>query len=120
MLNVDVKYSVSFKYAIGQEVTFYCGGDTFKGTITEQSNYLDKKGMKTTIVGYTIQSGGQTYYHIAEKNVFPETVSPDIAMKIIIYRAKSETFLKLVEEQERLGNELDKLFNEIPDDVEIN
>ena len=41
-------------------------------------------------------------------------------MKIIIYRDKSETFLKLVEEQERLGNELDKLFSEIPDDVEIN
>ena len=114
------KYVIEFKYAVGQRVTFYCGGDTFKGTITEQSNYLDKGDTKTTIVGYTIQSGGQTYYHIAEKNVFPETVSPDIAMKIIIYRAKSETFLKLVEEQERLENELNKLFSEIPDDVEIN
>lgn len=112
------KYVIEFKYAVGQRVTFYCGGDTFKGTITEQSNY--KGDTKTTIVGYTIQSGGQTHYHIAEKNVFPETVSPDIAMKIIIYRDKSKTFLKLVEEQERLGNELDKLFSEIPDDVEIN
>ena len=114
------KYVIEFKYAVGQRVTFYCGGDTFKGTITEQSNYLDKGDTKTTIVGYTIQSGGQTYYHIAEKNVFPETVSPDIAMKIIIYRAKSETFSKLVEEQERLENELNKMFSEIPDDVEIN
>ena len=114
------KYVIEFKYAVGQRVTFYCGGDTFKGTITEQSNYLDKGDTKTTIVGYTIQSGGQTHYHIAEKNVFPETVSPDIAMKIIIYRDKSKTFLNLVEEQERLGNELDKLFSEIPDDVEIN
>ena len=114
------KYVVEFKYAVGQRVTFYCGGDTFKGTIIEQSNYRDKGDMESTIIGYTIQSGGQTHYHIAEKNVFPEAVSPEIAMKIIIYRAKSKTFLELVEEQERLGNELDKLFNEIPDDVEIN
>lgn len=114
------KYVVEFKYAVGQRVTFYYGGDTFKGTITEQSNYLDKGDMKTTIVGYTIQSGGQTYYHITEKNVFPETVSPDIAMKIVIYRSKSKTFLELVEEQERLAKELDKLFSEIPDNVEIN
>ena len=114
------KYVVEFKYAVGQRVTFYCGGDTFKGTIIEQSNYLDKKDMKTTIIGYTIQSGDQTHYHIAEKNVFPETVDPDIAMKVIIYRAKSKTFLELAKEQERLGNELDKLFSEIPDDVEIN
>lgn len=116
----DIEYVVKFKYAIGQEVTFYCGGDTFKGTITEQSNYLDKKDMKTAVIGYTIASGGQTYYHIAEKNVFPETVTPEVAMKVILYRSKSKTFLRLVEEQERLGDELDKLFNEIPDDVKIN
>ena len=114
------KYAIEFKYMVGQRVTFYCGGDTFKGTITEQSNYLDKRDMKTTIVGYTIQSGGQTHYHIAEKNVFPETVSPEVAMKVILYRSKSKTFLELVEEQERLAKELDKLFSEIPDNVEIN
>ena len=119
-MEFDVKYVVEFKFAVGQRVTFYCGGDTFKGTITEQSNYLDKKDMKTTVVGYTIQSGGQAHYHIAEKNVFPETVSPDVAMKIVLYRAKSKTFLKLVEEQERLRDEMDKLFSEIPDDVEMN
>ena len=113
-------FAIEFKYMVGQRVTFYCGGDTFKGTITEQSNYLDKRDMKTTIVGYTIQSGGQTHYHIAEKNVFPETVSPEVAMKVILYRSKSKTFLELVEEQERLAKELDKLFSEIPDNVEIN
>ena len=119
-MEFDIKYTVEFKYAVGQRVTFYCGGDTFNGTITEQSNYLDKKDMKTAVVGYTIQSGGQTYYHIAEKNVFHETVSPDVAMKIVLYRAKSKTFLKLVEEQKRLRDELNKLFSEIPYDVEMN
>ena len=113
-------FAIEFKYAVGQEVTFYCGGDTFKGTIIEQSSYLDRKDMKTTTIGYTIQSSGQTYYHIAEKNVFPETVTPEIAMKVILYRSKSKTFLELVEEQERLAKELDKLFSEIPDNVEIN
>lgn len=113
-------FAIEFKYAVGQEVTFYCGGDTFKGTIIEQSSYLDRKDMKTTTIGYTIQSSGQTYYHIAEKNVFPETVTPEIAMKVILYRSKFKTFLELVEEQERLAKELNKLFSEIPDNVEIN
>lgn len=99
-MEFDIKYIVEFKYAVGQKVTFYCGGDIFKGTITEQSHYLDRKDIKTTIVGYTIASGGQTYYHIAERNIFPEIVTPEVAMKIIVYRSKSKTFLRLVEEQE--------------------
>lgn len=118
-MEFDTKFVVEFKYAIGQRVTFYCGGDTFRGTITEQSNYLDKKDMKTTVIGYTIQSGGQTYYHIPERNVFPETVDPEVAMTIILYKSKYRQLLGLMEEQERLENELNKLFNEIPEDVRI-
>lgn len=118
------KYVVEFKYAVGQRITFYCGkenflGDIFKGTITEQSNYLDKGDMKTTIVGYTIQSGGQTYYHITEKNVFPKSVDPGIVLKIMQYRSVSNEYLRIIAKEDLLKKKLDELLADIPEDIDI-
>ena len=119
MLNVDIKYSVSFKYTIGQEVTFYCNGKgATRGNVVEQMSYLNKENK--TAIGYAIKSAGETYYHIPEKNVFPKSVDPGVVLKIMQYRAKSNEYLRNIEKEKQLRNELEQLLAEIPEDVEIN
>ena len=118
MLNVDVKYSVSFKYTIGQEVTFYCNSKgATRGNVVEQMSYLNKENK--TAIGYAIKSAGETYYHIPEKNVFPKSVDPGIVLKIMQYRSVSNEYLKVIEKENYLKKRLDNLLADIPEDVDI-
>lgn len=118
MLNIDIKYSVSFKYAIGQEVTFYCNGKgASKGNVVEQMSYLNKDGK--TAIGYAIKSAGETYYHIPEKNVFPKSVDPGIVLKIMQYRSVSNECLRIIAKEDLLKKKLDELLIDIPEDIEV-
>lgn len=118
MLNVDIKYSVSFKYTIGQEVTFYCNGKgAARGNVVEQMSYLNKENKIT--VGYAIKSAGETYYHIPEKNVFPKSVDPGIVLKIIQYRSVSNEYLRIIAKEDLLKKKLDELLADIPEDIDI-
>lgn len=118
MLNVDIKYSVNFKYAIGQEVTFYCNGKgAAKGNVVEQMNYLNKENK--IAVGYAIKSTGETYYHIPEKNVFPTSVDPGIVLKIMQYRSVSNEYLRIIAKEDLLRKKLDELLTGIPENILI-
>lgn len=118
MLNVDIKYSVSFKYTIGQEVTFYCNGKgAARGNVVEQMSYLNKENKIT--VGYAIKSAGETYYHIPEKNVFPKSVDPGIVLKIMQYRSVSNEYLRTIAKVDLLKKKLDELLADIPEDIEL-
>lgn len=118
MLNVDIKYSVSFKYTIGQEVTFYCNGKgATRGNVVEQMSYLNKENKIT--VGYAIKSAGETYYHIPEKNVFPKSVDPGIVLKIIQYRSVSNEYLRIIAKEDLLKKKLDELLTDIPEYIDI-
>ena len=118
MLNVDIKYSVSFKYAIGQEVTFYCNGKgATRGNVVEQMSYLNKDGK--TAIGYAIKSAGETYYHIPEKNVFPKSVDPGIVLKIMQYRSVSNEYRRTIAKEDLLKKKLDELLTDIPEDIEL-
>ena len=118
MLNVDIKHSVSFKYAIGQEVTFYCNGKgATRGNVVEQMSYLNKDGK--TAIGYAIKSAGETYYHIPEKNVFPKSVDPGIVLKIMQYRSVSNEYRRTIAKEDLLKKKLDELLTDIPEDIEL-
>ena len=118
MFNTDIKYSVSFKYAIGQEVTFYCDGKgAAKGHIVEQMSYLNKENK--IAVGYAIKSAGETYYHIPERNVFPKSIDPGIVLKIIQYRSVSNEYLRIIEKENYLKKRLDELLADIPENIEL-
>lgn len=118
MLNVDIKYSVSFKYTIGQEVTFYCNGKgAVRGNVVEQMSYLNKDGK--TAIGYAIKSAGETYYHIPEKNVFPKSVDPGIVLKIMQYRSVSNEYLRTIAKVDLLKKKLDELLTDIPEKILI-
>lgn len=118
MLNVDIKYSVNFKYTIGQEVTFYCNGKgAARGDVVEQMSYLNKENKIT--VGYAIKSAGETYYHIPEKNVFPKSVDPGIVLKIIQYRSVSNEYLGIIAKEDLLKKKLDELLADIPEKILI-
>lgn len=118
MLNVGIKYSVSFKYTIGQEVTFYCNGKgAAKGNVVEQMSYLNKENK--IAVGYAIKSAGETYYHIPEKNVFPKSVDTKTVLNIMLYRNVSKEYLRVIEKENYLKKRLDSLLADIPEDIDI-
>lgn len=117
-MGFDTKYVVGFKYAIGQEVTFYCNGKgAVRGNVVEQMSYLNKDGKPT--VGYAIKSAGETYYHIPEKNVFPKSVDPGIVFKIMQYRSVSNEYLRIIAKEDLLKKKLDELLTDIPEDIEL-
>ena len=117
-MEFDTKYVVEFKYAIGQEVTFYCNGKgAARGNIVEQMSYLNKDGK--TAVGYAIKSAGETYYHIPEKNVFPKSVDPGIVLKIMQYRSVSNEYLRIIAKEDLLKKKLDELLTDIPEAIEV-
>lgn len=117
-MEFDNRFIVKFKYAIGQEVTFYCNGKgAARGNVVEQMSYLNKDGK--TAVGYAIKSAGETYYHIPEKNVFPKSVDPGTVLKIIQYRSISNEYLRVIAKEDLLKIKLDELLADIPEDIDI-
>ena len=118
MTAIDIKCSVSFKYTIGQEVTFYCNGKgAARGNVVEQMSYLNKENK--TAIGYAIKSAGETYYHIPEKNVFPKSVDPGIVLKIMQYRSVSNEYLRTIAKVDLLKKKLDELLTDIPEKILI-
>ena len=117
-MEFDNRFIVKFKYAIGQEVTFYCNGKgATKGNIVEQMSYLNKENK--TVIGYAIKSAGETYYHIPEKNVFPKSVDPGIVLKIMQYKSVSNEYRRTIAKEDLLKKKLDELFADIPEDIEL-
>ena len=117
-MEFDTKYIVEFKYAISQEVIFYCNGKgAARGNIVEQMSYLNRDGK--TAIGYAIKSAGETYYHIPEKNVFPKSVDPRIVLKIMQYRSISNEYLRIIAKEDLLKKKLDELLTDIPEDIEV-
>lgn len=110
--------SASFKYTIGQEVTFYCSGNgAARGNVVEQMSYLNKENK--IAVEYAIKGAGETYYHIPEKNVFPKSVNPGIVLKIMQYRSVSNEYLGIIAKEDLLKKKLDELLADIPEDIDI-
>ena len=115
-MEFDNRFIVKFKYAVGQEVTFYCNGKgAARGNIVEQMSYLNKENK--TAIGYAIKSVGEIYYHIPEKNVFPKSVTPEIVLKIMRYESVSKEYNRNIEKGKLLKNQLDTLLMEIPEDI---
>lgn len=111
-MNFDVQYLVGFKHSVGEEVTFYCSRGVLRGTIVEQSNYIDKDNM--TVIGYAIKSNGETYFHIPEDNVFPRSMETGVVLQIIQYRVVHNEYNRIIRKKEILEEKMDELRAGIP------
>lgn len=113
--NDCVQHLIGFNYDIGDEVIFYCSERVLRGTIVEQSNYLNKDCR--TVTGYAIKSDRETYFHTPEENVFPKSMDTDTVMKIVKYRAILNEHGRLSERKEMLEEKLEELRAGIPDEM---
>lgn len=109
---MNIQHLIGFTYAIGQEVTFYCNGKgALRGTIIEQSNYLNKENKEVT--GYTIKSVGEKYFHIPENHVFPKSIDTNGVLKIVQYRSVYNEHARIVEKEKVLKKKLEELWVEV-------